>query len=160
MTRIQKTFMGHHGLNNTSTIGAIICLIFLVPSVFMVVAGSTKEWACKSGKPIDLQTWLLAYGCMLTAWFGLGAVALTGNGIGGNIGTGVMSVFGIIFKLSFIVAFILFQFMWTIIGIVELSTTKKDKCSEVVYNTSIAATVFGSLVFVLFFSGIAKIRFF
>jgi len=60
MTSIQRIPVGQDGLNYTAIIVATICLIFLVPSVFMVVAGTNKEWACKSGKPIDLQTWLLA----------------------------------------------------------------------------------------------------
>jgi len=93
---------------------------------------------------------------MLTICFGSAVVALTGSSFEGKIGSGVAVAFGTIFTLSFIFGFLLFQFIWTIIGIVELSTTKKDQCSEVVYNTSIAATAFGSLIVVLFFSGIAS----
>lgn len=125
----------------------LMCLVLLVPSVFMIIAGSNKNWACKSGgKPINLQSWLLGYGCMFTILFGSAVAALLGLEIGDPYGTVASTVFAVIVVLTAVFGLVIFNQVWAIIGIVELATTKKDKCSDIVYNTSIAAVVVGCLI--------------
>lgn len=135
--------------------GAIVAsLAGLAPAVFMIVAATHKAWACKSGKPTDLQKWLLGYGCMLTILFGSAALGFTGLYIGGQVGTAVALPFVTIFALAAVFGLFIFNIIWTVIGIVEISTADKDECSDVVYNTSVAAVVFGCLVSLAFIGGI------